>query len=68
MLLNGYMMAQQLILSSLRIGVTKSFWLVPFEKDKMSMNKKRRMMGDCHVRFCERLTIQNIALLDFDNR
>jgi hypothetical protein len=28
------------------------------------MNKKSRMMGDCHVRFCERLIMQKFGLLD----
>lgn len=38
---------------------------VPTDLDKLSMNKKSRMMGDCHVRFCERLSMQNGGLLDY---
>lgn len=42
----------------------KWFRLVPSEIDKMSMNNKNCMMGDCHVRYCERLAMQNVGLLN----
>lgn len=41
---------------------------VPTDLDKLSMNKKSRMMGDCHVRFCERLSMQNGGLLDYKGK
>ena len=62
-LLNGYVMLLRGIMPCLRIGGMKSFRLAPSEVDKISMNKKSRMMGDYYVRFCERLTMQNVGLL-----
>lgn len=58
-------MLHQGIQPCLHIGGTESFRLVPFEIENMSMNKKSRMAGDCHVRFSEGLTMQNVGLLDY---
>lgn len=68
MQLNGYVMFLQGILPCLRIGGLESYRLVPSEIDNENMNKKIRMMGDCHVRLCERLAMQNVGLLDYSNR
>lgn len=63
---NGFVMLHQGILPCSRIGGMELYQLVPTDNDIFSMNKKSRMMGDCHVRFCERLT--NVGLLDYKGR
>ena len=65
---NGFVMLRQGILPCLRIGGMVLYRPVPTDLDKLSMNKKSRMMGDCHVRFCERLSMQRGGLLNYKGK